>query len=243
MDYGPLWSLAVEEHFYLIWPVAVRIWSARRLAISASAICVIEPVLRAYAVGRGGLWWGPYTWLSADALALGALLALFARSARGNRANLFKLAIFSAVSGTDVIVLSAAVSRPFAIALRGSGVNCYSFAVVSVIIWLGTGPQHRLVNLRPIKFVGFVSYGFYLIHVLCLDLYDKATVYLNPSFPVGNSFTKAMARLLVVMVFATAVAYASRVTYEQFFLRMKDRLDKAQDGIPALYRVERVLRQ
>ena len=74
-DYSPLWSLAVEEHFYLLWPAAVRTLKRSGLVAVAVAICICEPFLRAFAVARGGLWWGPYTWLSADGLALGSLLA------------------------------------------------------------------------------------------------------------------------------------------------------------------------
>src|SRR5271167_323369 len=57
-DYSPLWSLAVEEHFYLIWPAAVRMLTRRGLVTAAVLICVCEPILRAFAVARGGLWWG-----------------------------------------------------------------------------------------------------------------------------------------------------------------------------------------
>jgi peptidoglycan/LPS O-acetylase OafA/YrhL len=39
MQYGVLWSLAVEEHFYLLWPGAVRSLSRRRVAIVAITIC------------------------------------------------------------------------------------------------------------------------------------------------------------------------------------------------------------
>src|ERR1700761_4819432 len=42
-DYAPLWSLAVEEHFYLIWPTAVRVFTRRGLVIAAASICICEP--------------------------------------------------------------------------------------------------------------------------------------------------------------------------------------------------------
>ncbi len=80
-DYGPLWSLAVEEHFYIAWPAVVRKLTTRHLVWAAMAIVVGVPLLRAFsfALGwRGGLDW--YTWFVADGLAAGSLLAMLLRS-------------------------------------------------------------------------------------------------------------------------------------------------------------------
>lgn len=78
MQYGPLWSLAVEEHFYLAWPVAVRVLEPRRLAAVAWGIALGLPLVRLLAWTRGeegGLFL--YTWFTVDGLAMGALLALY----------------------------------------------------------------------------------------------------------------------------------------------------------------------
>jgi len=48
MQYGVLWSLAVEEHFYLLWPAAVRSLSRYRVAIAGVIICILCPCLRAF---------------------------------------------------------------------------------------------------------------------------------------------------------------------------------------------------
>ena len=69
-DYGPLWSLAVEEQYYLFWPIIVRRLNIKILAIFAAAICVVVPLLRVRAFYSGafdGL--SRYTWLVADGLA------------------------------------------------------------------------------------------------------------------------------------------------------------------------------
>jgi peptidoglycan/LPS O-acetylase OafA/YrhL len=221
-DYAPLWSLAVEEHFYLIWPTAVRVFTRRRLAIAAASICICEPVLRAFAVARGGLWWGPYTWLSADGLALGSLLAIFARSQWGSRTNVLKLAVFSALIGMTLLVMSLPVPRFMAISLRATSVNYGSLSALAIALWLGTGRYRSLVNLRILSFYGFISYGLYLIHPLIFHLYNDVSVKYASSFYVGQSFGRCLLRLLVALVLATAVAYVSRITYEEFFLRKKD---------------------
>ncbi len=225
-DYAPLWSLAVEEHFYLVWPAAVRFFKGGGLLIAAALICISEPVLRVFATARGGLWWGPYTWLSADGLALGALLALFARSTRGSRVNILRLAGLSALVGIVTLAATVAVPRYMAISLRATCVNYIALGFLAAVLWLGTGPYKGLVNLKILLFFGFISYGFYLIHALIFSLYNNVSVKFWPFFTVGDSFGKCLLRLLVALIIATAVAYISRITCEEFFLRIKDKPDK-----------------
>jgi peptidoglycan/LPS O-acetylase OafA/YrhL len=58
-QYGALWSLAVEEHFYLLWPWIIRKLTRRAALWCAAGIVVACPTLRACA---------GYTWLVADGL-------------------------------------------------------------------------------------------------------------------------------------------------------------------------------
>ena len=228
MDYGPLWSLAVEEHFYILWPVAVRTLTTRKLTLLASSICAIEPLLRVYAVYRGGLWWGPYTWLSADGLALGGLLAIFSRSPRANRSALFKLSSLAAVGAVAALAISTLVPRSFAVGIRGTCVNYLAFALVGGTLWLGTGAYRKFANVRALSFFGYISYGLYLIHVIVLDLYDGIVGRYMPSLAVGNSFAKYCLRLIVAILFAGGVAYLSRTSYEEWFLNMKQKISSGE---------------
>jgi peptidoglycan/LPS O-acetylase OafA/YrhL len=181
-------------------------------------------------VARGGLWWGPYTWLSADGLALGALLALFVRSAKGSRTNVVKLAGLSAIMATAFLVASAAVPRFIAISLRATCVNYASLSLVAAVLWLGTSPYRRLINLRFLSFYGFISYGLYLIHALIFSLYNDISLKFAPRLDVDHSFGEFSLRFVVTLVIATSVAYLSRTTYEEFFLRMKGQLDKHREN-------------
>jgi len=224
-DYSPLWSLAVEEHFYLIWPASVRLLTRRGLVIAAALICICEPILRAFAVARGGLWWGPYTWLSADGLALGSLLAVFVRSTLASRMNLLRFATLSALVATAAVVASIPVPRFIAISLRATCVNYASLSFLAASLWLGSGTYRKVVNSPFLSFYGFISYGLYLIHALIFSLYNDVSLKF-PFLQIRQSFGGCLLRLLVVFVIATAVAYISRTTYEEFFLRMKGKLDK-----------------
>jgi peptidoglycan/LPS O-acetylase OafA/YrhL len=52
-DYAPLWSVAVEEHFYILWPAVVRKVAMRRLALVSATIVVFVPLLRAVSFALG----------------------------------------------------------------------------------------------------------------------------------------------------------------------------------------------
>src|SRR5882762_776576 len=49
MGYGPLWSLAVEEHFYVLWPAIVRKLRTQTLAIVLVMVCALVPIARVMA--------------------------------------------------------------------------------------------------------------------------------------------------------------------------------------------------
>src|SRR5207245_1598524 len=92
MQYGVLWSLGVEEHFYLFWPIAVRLLSRRGIAIAGTIICImctslrsLSTSLRSLSYVLGGQAGAGYTWLVADGLAMGAVLASLSRGPLGKR--------------------------------------------------------------------------------------------------------------------------------------------------------------
>ena len=88
LQYGVLWTLAVEEHFYLLWPAIVRSVSRQKIVGIGIVICVLCPCLRAlyFAFGRNGNV--GYTWLVGDGLATGAVLAALAGGSWGTRTRM-----------------------------------------------------------------------------------------------------------------------------------------------------------
>ncbi|MFZ0817191.1 MAG: acyltransferase [Candidatus Sulfotelmatobacter sp.] len=229
-DYGPLWSLAVEEHFYILWPAVVRKVTIRQLAAVSASITVLVPLLRAasFALGyRGGLDW--YTWFVADGLAAGALLAIVLRTAI-TRKQVGKLCVF-------LMATSAALGiagHPFGIDTRerllGAGlqystINVFFAGILLLFLLAGTSPASRYVNNSMLRFLGYLSYGLYLDHLLAFRVYDwTCRRYFPQLVPLTGHFGLVFLRFALAAGGAVAAAYLSRRYFEERFLRLKDSL-------------------
>jgi peptidoglycan/LPS O-acetylase OafA/YrhL len=245
MQYGPLWSLAVEEQFYLVWPLLARCAPRAALAGAAAAILVAGPVLRYLAflsVGPSWVFTGVdhYTWLRLDGLAMGALLAIFLRTSAGSRRSL-ALLLAALTAGAAALVLLAgrfggiARTSPLGAALLLSILSLGATVLLGAFLLLGTSRFRAVVNLPPLRFLGDISYGLYLVHLLAFTGYDQAAAAFAPGLIGGRtSFGLLLLRFLVATTAATSLAALSRRHYEEWFLRLKSRLAPAAAAAPGL---------
>ena len=230
-DYGPLWSLAVEEHYYILWPTLVRRLSLTRVAAVASVIFVGAPALRALAFHFGftsGL--ASYTWFVCDGLAAGSLLAILLRAGIA-REKITQVACLLIAISLCVGVIGA----PYGILTRNSVLGAaLQHTVISILFagmllasfLLGTSRYQRWINRPILHFFGYISYGLYLIHLMVFRLYDTLARKVAPSLlPSDNHFDLIVMRFFVAGGAAIAIAYISRNTFEQRFLDMKRLLE------------------
>jgi peptidoglycan/LPS O-acetylase OafA/YrhL len=79
------------------------------------------------------------------------------------------------------------------------------------------------VNLSAIRFLGYLSYGLYLDHLLAFRIYDWIyTRYFPPLHVPVTDFARVVLRFALAGGGAIAVAYLSRKYFEDRFLRLKD---------------------
>jgi peptidoglycan/LPS O-acetylase OafA/YrhL len=223
LGYGTLWSLAVEEHFYMIWPFVVRRCSLRRLAILAAVVALGSPVLRILLlVGKPD----PqhfvflYTWFNLDGLAMGALLAVWLRLPSFRRYQLARVA--APVTVTSGVVFFFLLGRPWAEAtVLKSACNLGFAGFLACVLMIGTSDWKILVDRPILKFFGFISYGLYLVHLLAFHLTE--VLLSRPLAALIASDKPLLAAFLRFgggLALGTAIAYASRRSLEEVFLRI-----------------------
>lgn len=228
--YPMLWSLAAEEHFYLVWPLLVCFLPRRTLMWVAFGLFVATAVLR-------GMWFHDplpqgfhgFTWLVADGFAVGAMLALVVRDPWCTRKRLALAAGFCAA----IAVIALIAASPFGILTRFrfvgavfmlSAANLVFAGAMGLALLAATGRWQKALHISVLAFFGDISYGLYLIHWLIFMAYDAVVArYLGPAYNFAGNFKLLAVRFCIVLVAATFLAWLSRCYYEERFLRLKSR--------------------
>ncbi len=151
-----LWSLSVEEQFYLVWPLLMSqgILTARRSCWAALGVC---PVLRVVLKHSGYHQYSHLGPAILDSIAAGCLLAFYHEQVRDwVRRHLISSYSFIGASVATVIVAQA-LYRIDLVMLWGV-VPC----MVAVVIAAAMERSDRLLNAGPLAWSGLLSYSLYL---------------------------------------------------------------------------------
>ena len=212
-ELGPLalavtWSLAVEEQFYMVWPLLVARLTIRNLAFVASGLVFVAPIARVTLPVFG---YDPYInpLCRVDAMAIGSLLSLWLWRTKPSDAQIRSLAMraFAAGAAGEIIChflgLSHVMSKSF-VALMFAALLALSLA------W---EPLARILSVPPLRLTGKVSYCLYLVHPIV-----GALVYHELS---GSSLAMKTTRSLLIIVLSYSAAMTSWAFFESPILGLK----------------------
>ncbi len=221
---GAMWSLSVEEHFYLLWPCVVRKLNLRSVAVVAGMIWLMEPVVRGLAFPHVRSVF-PYTWFRLDGIASGALIACFVRSSRYSAARARKVAVALACLG----LVSEIAGTPWSIrqhqTLFGAIFEYPPIDLLcsAVVLWgasMSGRPSSRIFRLWPLRLSGDLGYCLYLSHCMVMDAYDAGCKVLRRS-TVSMNFHDIVIRAAAVLVASFIIALISRAVIERPALQAK----------------------
>ena len=219
-----LWSLAIEEQFYLLWPIVVIacLSRSRKLLIGVTAVATVTSIgLMAFFLGEGDpsrSYYGTDT--RAFALLIGALGALFAWHLRPSGRRTF----FAGILGLVALAGSFLFINDSDRWMYRGGFVAFAFVALGVIILASGNTIVSKVMAHPIlRKIGFLSYALYLWHWPIRVFATDVRMHL-PDTPAGH-----FAGIAIRLALTFGMAWLSMELIERWFRRSQ--LGVARFGI------------
>ncbi len=213
-----LWTLSIEEQFYLVWPLVI--WRcSRRTALTIASLCAAGALaLRGWAVLTGQSPDIAYMLLPCrvDALAAGAILALAARGP-GGLERVWRWATPTGIAGAGtaaLIVLVRATAAYTDPVMSTIGYTALDWACGGLVV-AAAARGSSILETPLLRSAGRYSYGLYVYHPLVMWWIVRDAAWLERSevrFVAGAALGSVL------------VACTSYHLFEQPFLRLKDRV-------------------
>lgn len=228
--FGHFWSLAVEEQFYLVWPLAVAKLSRRGLVYVCLALIVASGVARVavYATHLNPHWLYMSTVTRADALALGALVAIAIRDARA-RAWVAKYHL--RIGAAAAVVMLAIMAYAHGLSRFEIFVETVGYSTLAVLFAAGiarialdeTRARPRWAMHPWLRAAGKYSYAAYVFH----PLLKVGTLYFAHDWLLDHGVLDHWWRDAIFVIACGAASFAlARLSYaaiEGPLMRLKDR--------------------
>src|SRR5580658_8548166 len=206
---GPLgvtWSLAIEEQFYLVWPLVVRFCPLRQLRRVAIAEICISPALRYYlSLHHVNLYTNVFCRL--DGLMAGALLALLVRSENFVPSKLLRRAWITLAIAAPLAFLTSEFDAKW-IVFTFTALASAAFVYVAMFSerkWL-----QKIMTNQFLVYTGTISYGLYLLHKIPFGMVQVLHLDRRPYLP-----------LPIILVASYVLAALSWNLLEKPFLSLK----------------------
>ena len=219
---APLWSISVEEQFYLVWPSFRKYVGRQGSIILAAAMLVVSYVVlaRLCHAGAQNIW--PNTFVQFQFFSTGALLSFALRGRTPQLSTAARLALFAGGIGTLIASPQLFLTRGLTFAHFGPGY--FLVNVGCVLIFLSLLGESRLGKWRILTYLGRISYGLYVFHWMILLGTQKVSLVLVSHHLVPPAVALGL-RMIVAFLLTVILAALSYRFFEAPILRYKKRFE------------------
>lgn len=215
----PLWSVGVEEQFYLIWPFIVRTF--KKLFIAFAAVAVVIIALRSYGryVAHSTFMFQFLINTRIDCMAIGGMGALWVHNKMPMKRFVFSYPTQIFAWGIFIYTLIFLRDIPL---FHLPGViehDFYAFVFLTLILNVSKN-ERTLITLEQglFQFIGRISYGAYLYHIVILFVLAS---FMNGVFP--DTVLSRVAMMAILIGSTLVISHLSYRYFEMPFLRLKER--------------------
>jgi peptidoglycan/LPS O-acetylase OafA/YrhL len=227
---GILWSVSIEEQFYLLWPLLIQLGGGRGVIVGSVALLPISYGCIAWLAAHGAhpdpaLWANTFTHV--QFFAAGGLLALALRTRNfvlpwAARVACGLLTLAAWMAAIDYGHVKSFTSIPAASACCG-----YLLVLIGTVsfffVFYGMRPGEGR-GLRLLQYLGKISYGLYVFHILMIGMGERAAFHVLRLLQISDRphLSESLVALFG-LAFTLAAAWASYEWFEKPFLRWKER--------------------
>jgi peptidoglycan/LPS O-acetylase OafA/YrhL len=225
---GHFWSLAVEEQFYMVWPLLVLLLSRRGMFVACAGIILAAIAVRVVLYSQQYVI-AAYVLTPArfDALAIGGLIALLARRPGGLRRHATLWAIL-AISSTAAVVgffLAYGGLSPHAPLVTTVGYTIIACMFGSLMVLAMLAPAGsvyaRVTHSGTLSFFGRYSYALYVVHPVVIYFWPSALSGERLRGPADLWLVGYLLSSALMLTVCTALALLSWHLLEKRFLRFR----------------------
>jgi peptidoglycan/LPS O-acetylase OafA/YrhL len=218
------WSLGIEEKFYLVWPFLTFVLLRSRKAWRPLITLILAALFATSGSWAGRAVGGCIFWYLH--ILVGCGVALLLHYPEGYR-RLSRFGKSWYITATGVLFLTIHFAWPhyarfpyieWIDVVYSIVAGAFLLSILTNRGWLG-----RLLSWPPLQFIGRISYGIYLVHVLCLNFVEAV---LKRIFPHLSGLTASLMNLSSAVAISIAVAYLLHIAVERPFIEVGRRWSK-----------------
>jgi len=232
---GILWSLSIEEQYYLAWPLLVYFLPRRALIVLCVGVLIATPAMRyMFAFGKyDPVFIYMNTLTRIDGIVAGSLLAIIAAGGLETLSKYRFIAKACAIAGMGTLFVGFSDYTGLFYYTWNPGAQAFGYSTIIMVmvacfVLLLTNPSESIANRalcwRPFLELGKYSYAMYIFHdlvnMVMLEAFGERTYY--PTY-FGSVLPMIILAMLIGIGITLLIALLTWNLWEKHFLKLKDR--------------------